>query len=148
MPLLSLPSSCHPRTSLAPGRPCSEPTAITQQIEHKLLKRGFQFNVIVVGACRRASAPCSLGPFPACRCSCPRQDCLADLRLLPFVCSVTAGQTGLGKSTLINTLFASHLVDSKGRLEAEEEARSTTEIHAHSHGASAQLDSGRRGDEG
>ena len=24
---------------------------ITQQIEHKLLKRGFQFNVIVVGAC-------------------------------------------------------------------------------------------------
>lgn len=23
---------------------------ITQQIEHKLLKRGFQFNVIVVGA--------------------------------------------------------------------------------------------------
>lgn len=28
--------------------------SITQQIEHKLLKRGFQFNVIVVGAfCRR-----------------------------------------------------------------------------------------------
>lgn len=25
--------------------------SITQQIEHKLLKRGFQFNVIVVGAC-------------------------------------------------------------------------------------------------
>jgi len=24
---------------------------ITRQIEHKLLKRGFQFNVIVVGAC-------------------------------------------------------------------------------------------------
>ena len=26
--------------------------SITQQIEHKLLKRGFQFNVIVVGASR------------------------------------------------------------------------------------------------
>ena len=26
---------------------------ITQQIEHKLLKRGFQFNVIVVGTCFR-----------------------------------------------------------------------------------------------
>lgn len=26
---------------------------ITQQIEHKLLKRGFQFNVIVVGAYSR-----------------------------------------------------------------------------------------------
>lgn len=25
-------------------------TAITRQIEHKLLKRGFQFNVMVVGA--------------------------------------------------------------------------------------------------
>lgn len=45
------------------------------------------------------------------------------------------GQTGLGKSTLINTLFASHLIDSKGRLEAEEETRSTTEIVANSHGA-------------
>ncbi|KII88131.1 hypothetical protein PLICRDRAFT_41256 [Plicaturopsis crispa FD-325 SS-3] len=64
---------------------------ITQQIEHKLLKRGFQFNVIVVG------------------------------------------QTGLGKSTLINTIFASHLIDSKGRLEADEPVRQTTEIQAASH---------------
>ncbi|KDQ61076.1 hypothetical protein JAAARDRAFT_125275 [Jaapia argillacea MUCL 33604] len=64
---------------------------ITTQIEHKLLKRGFQFNVIV------------------------------------------AGQTGLGKSTLINTIFASHLIDSKGRLEADEPVRQTTEIQAVSH---------------
>ncbi|KAF2150544.1 cdc 10 like protein [Myriangium duriaei CBS 260.36] len=65
--------------------------SITQQIEKKLLKRGFQFNVICVG------------------------------------------QTGLGKSTLINTIFASHLVDSKGRLSPGETARSTTEIHPVSH---------------
>ncbi|KAH7921380.1 cell division/GTP binding protein [Leucogyrophana mollusca] len=65
--------------------------SITQQIEHKLLKRGFQFNVIV------------------------------------------AGQTGLGKSTLINTIFASHLIDSKGRLEADDPVRQTTEIQAVSH---------------
>ncbi|KIJ69188.1 hypothetical protein HYDPIDRAFT_80824 [Hydnomerulius pinastri MD-312] len=65
--------------------------SITQQIEHKLLKRGFQFNVIV------------------------------------------AGQTGLGKSTLINTIFASHLIDSKGRLEADEPVRQTTEIQGVSH---------------
>ncbi|EPQ50031.1 GTP binding protein [Gloeophyllum trabeum ATCC 11539] len=64
---------------------------ITQQIEHKLLKRGFQFNVIVVG------------------------------------------QTGLGKSTMINTIFASHLIDSKGRKEADEPVRQTTEIQAVSH---------------
>ncbi|KAG6836176.1 Septin Spn2 [Arthromyces matolae] len=65
--------------------------SITTQIEHKLLKRGFQFNVILVGP------------------------------------------TGLGKSTLINTIFASHLVDSKGRLVAEEPVRQTTEIQAVSH---------------
>lgn len=46
---------------------------------------------------------------------------------------IVVGQTGLGKSTLINTLFASHLVDSKGRLEADEPVRSTTEIVTHSH---------------
>ncbi|PSS35610.1 hypothetical protein PHLCEN_2v1433 [Hermanssonia centrifuga] len=65
--------------------------SITSQIEHKLLKRGFQFNVIVVG------------------------------------------QTGLGKSTMINTIFASHLIDSKGRLAADEPVRQTTEIHPVSH---------------
>jgi len=64
---------------------------LPSQIERKLLKRGFQFNVICVG------------------------------------------QTGLGKSTLINTIFASHLIDSKGRLAPEEPIRSTTEIQAVSH---------------
>ncbi|KAI9801379.1 MAG: Septin Spn2 [Sarcosagium campestre] len=65
--------------------------SITSQIEKKLLKRGFQFNVICVG------------------------------------------QTGLGKSTLINTIFASHLIDSKGRMTPNEPVRSTTEIQAASH---------------
>jgi ABC-type uncharacterized transport system ATPase component len=45
------------------------------------------------------------------------------------------GQTGLGKSTLINTIFASHLMDSKGRFTADEPVRQTTEIQAVSHGA-------------
>ncbi|KAI9790864.1 MAG: cell division control protein [Piccolia ochrophora] len=65
--------------------------SITSQIEKKLLKRGFQFNVICVG------------------------------------------QTGLGKSTLINTIFASHLIDSKGRVAPDEPVRATTEIQAASH---------------
>ncbi|KAG6994034.1 septinsspn2 [Physcia stellaris] len=65
--------------------------SITNQIERKLLKRGFQFNVICVG------------------------------------------QTGLGKSTLINTIFASHLIDSKGRLTPSDPVRSTTEIQTVSH---------------
>ncbi|KAK4212235.1 Septin spn2 [Rhypophila decipiens] len=65
--------------------------SITSQIERKLLKRGFQFNVICVG------------------------------------------QTGLGKSTLINTIFASHLIESKGRLRPDEVIRQTTEIQSVSH---------------
>jgi len=64
---------------------------ITQQIEKKLLKRGFQFNVMVVG------------------------------------------QSGLGKSTLVNTIFASHLIDSKGRVAVEEPPRQTTEIETVGH---------------
>lgn len=43
------------------------------------------------------------------------------------------GQTGLGKSTLINTIFASHLIDSKGRLTPNDPVRSTTEIQTVSH---------------
>jgi septin 3/9/12 len=88
---------------------------ITQQIEHKLLKRGFQFNVILVGT--------------------STSDHLRVLGVL--ICSFfrrLLGQTGLGKSTLINTIFASHLVDSKGRFAADEPVRQTTEIQAVSHG--------------
>lgn len=47
-----------------------------------------------------------------------------------------AGQTGLGKSTLINTIFASHLIDTKGRFEPDEPVRQTTEIQAVSHSES------------
>ncbi|KAL1923022.1 uncharacterized protein VTP21DRAFT_9398 [Calcarisporiella thermophila] len=64
---------------------------ITSQIEKKLLKRGFQFNVMV------------------------------------------CGQSGLGKSTLVNTIFAAHLIDSKGRIAADEPPRQTTEIQVVSH---------------
>ncbi|KAI9593146.1 Septin-type guanine nucleotide-binding (G) domain-containing protein [Syncephalis fuscata] len=64
---------------------------ITSQIEKKLLKRGFQLNVILVG------------------------------------------ETGLGKSTLVNTLFAAHLIDTKGRHSAEDSSRQTVEIQTVSH---------------
>lgn len=46
---------------------------------------------------------------------------------------MVVGQSGLGKSTLVNTIFASHLIDSKGRLEASETTRQTTEIEAVAH---------------
>jgi len=46
---------------------------------------------------------------------------------------MVVGQTGLGKSTLINTIFAAHLIETKGRFEAAEPIRSTTEIKADSH---------------
>jgi septin 3/9/12 len=85
--------------------------SITQQIEKKLLKRGFQFNVICVGG---FNSPTSLFTFSL---TVPQR----------------AGQTGLGKSTLINTIFASHLIDSKGRLRPDQEMKKTTEIDAKSH---------------
>lgn len=46
---------------------------------------------------------------------------------------MSTGETGLGKSTLINTLFASRLVESKGRMTPNEHLRSTTEIHPVTH---------------
>jgi septin 3/9/12 len=64
---------------------------ITTQIENRLLKRGFQFNLMVVG------------------------------------------QSGLGKSTLVNTLFASKLMETSARQSCEEPIERTTEITVHSH---------------
>ena len=52
---------------------------------------------------------------------------------LSLLCALMKGQTGLGKSTLVNTLFASHLINSKGRFNPNEAVRSTTEIEAVSH---------------
>ncbi len=59
---------------------------ITDQINQKLKKRGFNFNLMVVG------------------------------------------RTGLGKSTMVNTLFASHLIESKG-------VKQTTEIRTTTNGS-------------
>lgn len=66
---------------------------LAHQIESKMMRRGFQFNIMVVG------------------------------------------QTGLGKSTLINTLFASRLLESNGRLDPADEIRQTTSINVTPHGA-------------
>lgn len=92
--------------------------SITSQIERKLLKRGFQFNVICVGKyISYENAKIVINK---------------NLGALTDIC-IPAGQTGLGKSTLINTIFASHLIDSKGRLTPDEPVRSTTEIQTVSH---------------
>ena len=98
--------------------------SITTQIEKKLLKRGFQFNVICVGTSKINN---SISDVFAMRTqNVPYEEHLANQ-------ASPSGQTGLGKSTLINTIFASHLVDSKGRLEPNEPIRSTTEIHPVTH---------------
>ncbi|QEO23421.1 cell_division_control_protein_10 [Candidozyma auris] len=64
---------------------------ITSQIENRLLKRGFAFNIMVVG------------------------------------------RSGLGKTTLVNTLFSSKLATTQGRRSAEAPIEKTTEIKVHSH---------------
>ncbi|KAI8384754.1 cell division/GTP binding protein [Radiomyces spectabilis] len=89
MSTTSTPTSPTPEQTLLNGYVGFD--TITQQIEKKMLKRGFQFNVMVVG------------------------------------------QSGLGKSTLVNTIFASHLIESKGRLNADEPPRQTTDIETVSH---------------
>lgn len=40
----------------------------------------------------------------------------------------------MGKSTLVNTLFASHLIDSKGRQHVQDLHKQTTQIESVSHG--------------
>ena len=85
--------------------------SITSQIERKLLKRGFQFNVMCVGRLTHDHR----------------------VALASIIDTNVLGQTGLGKSTLINTIFASHLIDSKGRLTPNDPVRSTTEIQTVSH---------------
>lgn len=64
---------------------------ITTQIENRLLKRGFQLNIMVVG------------------------------------------RSGLGKSTLINSLFSSRLAESSGRKHPADVENKTTEIKVSSH---------------
>jgi septin 3/9/12 len=64
---------------------------ITKQIEKRLLKRGFEFNLMVVG------------------------------------------QSGLGKTTLINTLFASQLAESSGRRSPSDTIGRTSDIKVVSH---------------
>lgn len=72
--------------------------SITAQIEKKLVKRGFAFNIMVVG----------------------RTGILCLNYLSPTL--------GLGKSTLINTLFASHLIDPKTPRQTTEIVNSTSII--------------------
>lgn len=84
-------ASIHTTDPIIQEKPYVGFSTITNQIQHKLLKRGFQFNIMVVG------------------------------------------HSGLGKSTLINTLFASHLVDSNGRKSASEPITKTSEIKVTSH---------------
>ncbi|CAH7667418.1 Septin-domain-containing protein [Phakopsora pachyrhizi] len=51
----------------------------------------------------------------------------------PTILLIVVGQIGLGKSTLINTIFASHLIDSKGRLDTNEIICQKTEIQVAGH---------------
>jgi septin family protein len=57
---------------------------------------------------------------------------------------MVVGESGLGKSTFVNTLFSTHLVDSHGNpkpLEAEEQGRNQTEIYTKSFGTPQHFES-------
>jgi len=46
---------------------------------------------------------------------------------------MVVGQSGLGKSTMVNTLFAAHLLDNKATQKASDPIRQTTEINTVTH---------------
>lgn len=93
----STPISSPTKMSVHPEEAIVQPSkyvgfdTITSQIENRLLKRGFAFNIMCVG------------------------------------------RSGLGKTTLVNTLFLSKLAATLGRKSSEEPAEKTTEIKVHSH---------------
>lgn len=93
---------------------------IIEQMRRKTMKTGFDFNVMVVGESPETLFLHSLPPLGFVR----------YISRLPLV----SGHSGLGKSTLVNTLFKSQVSRRSAGWARDEKIPKTVEIKAVSHG--------------
>ncbi|KAJ8786926.1 hypothetical protein J1605_023181 [Eschrichtius robustus] len=97
--------------------------SILEQMRRKAMKQGFEFNIMVVGVLG-GDAQASLHRRPV---TCPLWSATPTSPVL------SPGQSGLGKSTLINTLFKSKISRKSVQATSEERIPKTIEIKSITH---------------
>lgn len=92
---------------------------IIEQMRKKTMKTGFDFNIMVVGKSHTQTLHLSYS-----------STLLSDLTPIPCL----LGHSGLGKSTLVNTLFKSQVSRKSAGWARDEKIPKTVEIKSVSHG--------------
>ncbi|POI25859.1 hypothetical protein CIB84_010391, partial [Bambusicola thoracicus] len=131
--------------------------AILEQMRRKAMKQGFEFNIMVVGECSQRASCLQCAPWAQCKEGlCPNNAALTPAlvqaeswQLLHLLSPAKTtrkchsadnglsccfpGQSGLGKSTLINTLFKSKISRKSVQPTSEERIPKTIEIKSITH---------------
>lgn len=97
---------------------------IIEQMRKKTMKTGFDFNIMVVGESQRAPSNTDV--------RCPAFHLISSL--WSFLWFLSSGHSGLGKSTLVNTLFKSQVSRKTAGWARDEKIPKTVDIKSVSHG--------------